>query len=152
MDLSRSTVHGCVRNLLSALGAILFAGAIAISAQSAVADWRNAPTRDFPLAGGNYSNHRYSALDQINTSNVQKLGGAWSLRLEEGLRGGQLGNLGATPIVVGGVMYVTTGTRNVLGIDAKTGTGKWRYRPEGEAVGGANKGVVVADGKVIFGR
>jgi quinohemoprotein ethanol dehydrogenase len=151
MALSRSPVRGYLTDLLSALG-ILLAGAVVLSAQSAVPDWRNPPSKDFPLAGGNYSNQRYSALDQINTSNVQKLGGAWSLRLEEGLRGGQLGNLDATPIVLDGVMYVTTGLRNVLAIDAKTGTVKWRYRPEGEAVVGANKGVVVADGKVIFGR
>src|SRR5262249_26984223 len=40
----------------------------------------------------------------------------------------------------------------VLAIDAKTGAIKWRFRPDGPGVVGANKGVVVADGKVIWGR
>jgi PQQ-dependent dehydrogenase (methanol/ethanol family) len=134
------------------LGAAIVAGGLLVVSAQSPADWRAHPTKDFPLAGGNYWNHRYSALDQINTSNIQKLGGAWSLHLEEGLRGGQLGNLDATPIVLDGVMYVTTGTRNVLAIDAKTGTVKWRYRPDDGGLVGANKGVVVAAGKVIFGR
>ena len=151
MFLSRLPWQVFTRRLVFVIGVVV-AGVGGPAAQSAVPDWRTAPTRDFPLAGGDYSNRRYSALDQINPSNVAKLGGAWSLRLEEGLRGGQLGNLDATPIVVDGVMYVTTGLRNVLAIDARTGAVKWRYRPDGPSVVGANKGVVVAEGKVIFGR
>lgn len=49
-------------------------------------------------------------------------------------------------------MYVSTGTHNVLAIEAKTGAVKWRYRPDGPVLYGGNKGLVVADGKVIFGR
>src|SRR5262249_26750003 len=90
----------------------------------------NPPTRDFPLVGGNYSNQRYSALSQINTSNVQRLGGAWSIHLEDGGKG--FTSLDATPIVVDSMMYVSTGTRNVVAIDARTGNVKWRYRPESE--------------------
>ena len=134
-----------------AMGMCALAGIMAYSALAAVADWKTRPTKDFPLAGGNYFNQRFSGLDRINASNVKTLGGAWVVHLEEGLRGGQLGNLDATPIVVDGVMYVTTGLRNVLAIDAKTGTVKWRYRPEASVIG-SNKGVVVAEGKVIFGR
>lgn len=134
-----------------AIGMCALTGIMAYSVLAAVADWKIRPTKDFPLAGGNYFNHRFSSLDRINASNVKTLGGAWMIHLEEGLRGGQLGNLDATPIVVDGVMYVTTGLRNVLAIDAKTGTVKWRYRPDPSVVG-SNKGVVVAEGKVIFGR
>jgi quinohemoprotein ethanol dehydrogenase len=151
MFLSRPARSGYVTGPLKAIGTLALVGMVLYSVPAADSNWRSAPTKDFPLAGGNYSNHRYSALDRINTSNVQKLGGAWSIRLEEGLRGGQLGNLDATPIVIDGVMYVTTSMRNVLAIDAKTGTIKWRHRPEMQIVG-ANKGVVVADGKVFYGR
>src|SRR5215470_9114423 len=93
--------------VLSVLG---LGGTLLISAAS---DWRMHPTGDFPLAGGNYANQRYSALDRINTSNVKQLGGAWFIRLEEGRRAG---NLDATPIVVDGVMYLTSSMRNVLAI------------------------------------
>jgi glucose dehydrogenase len=108
------------------------------------------PTRDFPLAGGSYANQRYSALNQINRSNITKLGAVWSMRVEERNLGG---TLDGTPVVLDGVMYITTGAKNVLAIDVKTGEVKWRYRPESEeGKTGANKGVVVADGKVVFGR
>jgi len=40
-----------------------------------VPDWTRNPTRDFPLVGGDYYHQRYSALDQIKTSNVKNLGG-----------------------------------------------------------------------------
>src|SRR5918996_140851 len=101
------------RSLPAVLGVAL-AGIVAASV-AASRDWIAPPTKDFPLSGGNYWHQRYSALDKINTSNVKKLGGAWMIRLEEGRPGGQLEG---TPVVVDGVMYVTTGTRNALAIDA----------------------------------
>src|SRR5262245_56631853 len=63
----------------------------------------NAPSgSDFLLPGGSYTNQLYSSLDQINTSNIRKLGGAWSIHLEE--QRPLVGNLQGTPIVVNGVM------------------------------------------------
>jgi quinohemoprotein ethanol dehydrogenase len=103
----------------------------------------------FSSRGCSYSNQRYSALNQINRSNITKLGGVWSMRVEERGRGA---TLDGTPVVVDGVMHVTTGARSVLAIEVKTGDVKWRYRPEPDEGTGANKGVVVADGKVVFGR
>src|SRR3989442_5849954 len=112
-------------------------------------EWIAPSTKGFPLSGGNYWHQRYSALDKINTSNIKKLGGTWMIRLEDGRPGGQLEG---TPVVVDGVMYVTTGSRNALALDAATGKVKWRYRPDTEGPAGGNKGVVVADGKVFFAR
>lgn len=152
MYLSSSARRRGAIGLSTTIGTVVLAGIVAWSAPPPGSDWRMPPTTDFPLAGGSYTNQRYSALDKINTSNVKSLGGAWFLRLEEGLRGGQLGPLQGLPIVVDGVMYVTTGARNVLAIDAKTGAVKWRYRPDGPAVVAGNRGVAVADGKVFFGR
>src|SRR5437867_7613326 len=113
-------------------------------------DWSSPPTSDFPVAGGSYTNQRYSTLDQINTANIKKLGGAWTIHLEE--QGAAVGNLDGTPVVIGGVMYVTTPRLHVLAIDAATGAVKWRYRPDAETRIGANKGVAVGDGKVFVGR
>ena len=93
--------------------------------------------------------HRVGALPHKHRRNVKTLGGAWMIRLEDGRPGGQLEG---APVVVDGVMYVTTGTRSAMAIDAATGNVKWRYRPDTEGPGGGNKGVVVADGKVFFGR
>jgi glucose dehydrogenase len=100
-----------VTGSLMAIALCVATGVLAFSAVPAAPNWKMPPTRDFPLAGGSYSNQRYSALNQINSSNIKTLGGVWSLRVEERGRGG---TLDGTPIVVDGVMYVTTGTRNVL--------------------------------------
>jgi alcohol dehydrogenase (cytochrome c) len=112
------------------------------------ADWRQPPTRDFPLVGGNWANQRYSALDRIDTSNVKRLGGAWSIHLEDGNGGNQQ----ATPVVVDGVMYVTTSFQNVFAIEARSGAIKWKYAPQLRGAGGTNRGVVVAEGKVFFAQ
>ena len=114
------------------------------------ADWKGPPTSDYPLAGGSYASQRYSALDQVNTANISKLGGAWSIHVEES--GAGAGNLDGTPIVVNAVMYVSTARLHVLAIDAANGTIRWRYRPGSETRIGANKGVAVGDGKVFVGR
>ena len=37
---------------------------------AATPNWSMPPSLDFPLAGGSYSNQRYSALNQINRSNI----------------------------------------------------------------------------------
>ena len=133
--------------LVAVIG-VAVAGILAPS-PAASQEWTAAPTTDFPLTGGNYWHQRYSALDQIDTSTVTRLGGAWMVHLEEGGRGGQLEG---TPVVVDGVMYVSTGTRSVLALDGGTGSVKWRYRPETAGPTGGNKGVVVAEGKVFFSR
>ena len=135
------------RGLMAVIGAAIVG--IVAACGPASPDWTAPPTSDFHLSGGNYWHQRYSALDQVNAANVGELGGAWMTRLEEGGPGGQLEG---TPIVVDGIMYVSTGTRSVLAIDAGTGTVKWRYRPESPGPTGGNKGVVVAEGKVFFGR
>src|SRR5260370_38843061 len=118
-----------VTGVLMAMALSVVAGAPTHSAGPAAPNWKMPPTLDFPLAGGSYSNQRYSALTQINRSNIKTLGGVWSMRVEDRGRGG---TLDGTPVVVDGVMYVTTGARNVLPIDVKTGAGTWRYRPESE--------------------
>src|SRR5437773_2289140 len=150
MRVLRSESGRTVRGALMAIALCVVAGALTHSAVPATTNWNMPPTHDFPLAGGSYSNQRYSALNQINRSNISKLSGVWSMPVEERSRGG---TLDGTPVVIDGVMYVTTGAKNVLAIDVKTGDVKWRYRPESEeGKTGANKGVVVADGKVVFGR
>src|SRR5690606_33463828 len=51
--------------------------------------------------GRDYSETRYSPVDQINASNVAELGLAWSFDTGE-VRGHE-----ATPLVVDGIMYAT---------------------------------------------
>jgi len=112
-------------------------------------EWKLPAAKDFPLVGGNWANQRYSALDQINTSNVKDLGGAWMIHLEDG----DGGNQQATPVVVDGVLFITTSFQHVFAVDARTGAIRWKYAAELRgAAGGTNRGVAVARGTVFFAQ
>jgi PQQ-dependent dehydrogenase (methanol/ethanol family) len=108
-----------------------------------------APTRDFPLVGGNLGNQRYSALRQIDRSNVSRLGGAWMINLEGGRNAG---NMQATPVVIDGVMYITSGAGSVFAIDAVTGAIRWKHTSQAKVGASTNRGVAVAEGKVFAGQ
>ncbi len=102
--------------------------------------------------GRTYGEQRFSPLDQINTSTVGKLALAWFADLDS--RRGQE----ATPLVVDGVLYVSTAWSKVKAFDAGTGKALWAYDPEvpGEWAVNAccdvvNRGVAVWDGKVFVG-
>src|SRR5680860_1550189 len=56
---------------------------------------------DWLSYGKNYSEDRFSTLNQINKSNIDSLGLAWSINL------GTTRGIEATPIVVDGIMYLT---------------------------------------------
>ena len=73
--------------------------------------------------GRTYGERRYSPLDDITTESVGRLGLAWSYEMKTN-RGAS-----ATPIVVDGVMYVTSAWSVVYALDAKTGREIWVYDP-----------------------
>jgi alcohol dehydrogenase (cytochrome c) len=72
---------------------------------------------------GDYQGTHYSPLKSINTSNVSRLRAAWSMPVP----GGTVSE--STPLVVDGVMYVTSGgdPRTVTALDARTGRQIWRF-------------------------
>src|SRR5215467_10323286 len=130
--------------------AVLVAVAVASRAQEA-----GATHADWPHYGGTQFSWRYTALDQINTSNVKNLLPAWIFQT-----GDYADNLQATPIVVDGVMYLISAQLQVFALDAATGRVIWRYKypkpPPLPANTHAdrfifNRGVAVGDGKVFFG-
>jgi quinohemoprotein ethanol dehydrogenase len=67
---------------------------------------------EWPVHGGTDLEQRFSPLDQVNTDTVGKLGLAWSFEFDSN-RGQE-----ATPIVTGGVMYVSTAWSKVYALDA----------------------------------
>src|SRR5271170_4852470 len=94
---------------------------------------------------------RYTPLSQINTSNVSRLGLAWSVEVGPG-GGGQE----ATPLVHNGVIFSTTQWSVVFAVDARTGKEKWRWDPEvNQAIrskiccGVVQRGIALYDGKII---
>jgi quinohemoprotein ethanol dehydrogenase len=103
-------------------------------------------------AGRNYQEDRFSPLDQVNTSNVTQLGLAWSADIDTE-RGQE-----STPVVVDGVMYLTTAWSMVKAYDVQTGKELWNYDPKIDRAKGAdaccdvvNRGVAAWKGKIYVG-
>jgi alcohol dehydrogenase (cytochrome c) len=75
---------------------------------------------NWPSYNGDYTGRRFSALREINKSNVSRLRAAWVFHP------GNTQRLEATPVVVRGVMYVTS-ANDVFALDARTGRTLWHY-------------------------
>ena len=71
---------------------------------------------------------RYSELGQINRETVKRLKPAWTFHTGE-LEGRKGKTIECTPIVIDGVMYVTTGYLRVVALDAATGKPIWQFDP-----------------------
>lgn len=102
--------------------------------------------------GGTFNGEHYSALDQVNVSTVADLKPAWSFDFDTS-RGQE-----SEPLVVDGVMYVTTAWSKVYALDAATGAELWTYDPRVPGESGAmaccdvvNRGAAVYHGKVFIG-
>lgn len=87
--------------------------------------------------GGDLASTRYAPLDQINSENFETLEIAWRFKTDN------LGprpefNLQATPLMVGGVLYTTAGTRRAaVALDAATGEMLWMHSEREGARGDA---------------
>ena len=113
-------------------------------------------TADYPeqwlTHGLNYSEDRFSPLNEITKENAHQLGLAWVTDL------GSKRGLEATPLIANGVMYLSGAWSTVYALDAGTGKELWKYDPK---VPGAqaeklccdvvNRGVALYKGKVIVG-
>src|SRR5688572_4682488 len=102
--------------------------------------------------GRTYNEQRYSPLKQINAQNISQLGLAWFADFDTN-RGQE-----STPIVVDGVIYVTTAWSKVKAYNAKTGQLLWEYDPRVPGEWGVNtccdvvnRGAAVWNGKVFIG-
>jgi alcohol dehydrogenase (cytochrome c) len=139
-----------ISTIRKALGwRLLISLAGASAGLAAAADW--ATRNDWPHYGGTQGAWRYSALDQVNRKNVKRLKLAWAFQT-----GDVEGGLQSTPIVVNGVMYVSTSWNDVFAIDAASGREIWHYaysRPASLSIiyGPWNRGVAVSDDLVFIG-
>ncbi|HEU0198281.1 MAG TPA: PQQ-dependent dehydrogenase, methanol/ethanol family [Nevskiaceae bacterium] len=112
-----------------------------------------ATTTNWPSYGLDYASTRFSALKQVDDGNVGKLGLAWTFDLKSTHHGVE-----STPIVVNGVMYVTTGWNVVYALNAVTGQQLWSYDPHTPrsvaiqlCCDAVNRGVAVYQGRVYEG-
>jgi len=102
--------------------------------------------------GRTYSEQRFSPLSRITNANVKDLGLAWYADFDTD-RGQE-----ATPLIIDGVMYVTTAWSIVRAFDAKTGRPLWSYDPHVPRTLGVrgccdvvNRGVGAWGGKLYVG-
>jgi glucose dehydrogenase len=83
--------------------------------------------------GGDKASSKYSPLTQINGDNFPRLRFAWTWcsAEEEVAKANHLKTWAweATPLMVGGVLYVSTSLSQVAAIDAVTGKTQWVYFP-----------------------
>jgi len=109
--------------------------------------------KDWVMPTGNYANHRYSELKQINAQNVGKLQVAWTFSTGV-LRGHEGG-----PLVIGDIMYVHGPFPNpVFALDLNNdGKILWKYEPKQDpnvipvmCCDTVNRGLSYADGKIFL--
>ena len=99
---------------------------------------------------GSYEQTRHYPVAQINTSNVAKLRPAFVFQT------GIVESMETAPIVVDGVMFITTSYNHVYAINAVTGEQYWHFKHKIGPVstyccGPNNKGVAVSEGKLFMG-
>lgn len=103
----------------------------------------------WPLHGHDLGGQRFSPLTAIDSATVARLAPRWTYH------SGVTATFQATPIVAGGVMYVSLPFSGVAALDAATGRERWRYthrsRTDKLCCGPANRGVAVSDGLVYVG-
>jgi quinoprotein glucose dehydrogenase len=101
-----------------------------ISASLLTAQARRASDGDWPMFNRDVAGTRYSPLTQINTKNVSQLKSAWTYRLrseaERNTPSVGFGLSEVTPIVVGGVMYLSAGKR-VVALEPESGKELWSH-------------------------
>ena len=84
--------------------------------------------------GGDGGHTQYTGLDQIDRDNVTELQVAWRWKAENSAAG-PFFNFESTPIMIGGIMYTTTGASEVAAVDAETGQTMWLFTPPPKASG-----------------
>ncbi|SFB26979.1 PQQ-dependent dehydrogenase, methanol/ethanol family [Cohnella sp. OV330] len=132
------------------------ASASATASPSAPATVTGTQFDNFPTYGYDLGNTRHAPYTEITKDNVSELGVIWSAdfkQLDSDVKNGNQ----SYPVVVDGVIYVTTAGNQVFAFDAVTGGQIWHWKPPAEQAATfskagiiANRGVAVGEGKVFM--
>jgi quinoprotein glucose dehydrogenase len=114
---------------------VLTSTIVVLLAAGAGAAQQGAPQGEWPSFGGDPGNTKYSPLDQIDADNFADLEMAWQwssisqpiVAANDRIRPGRFS---ATPLMVDGLLYVSTALSQVAAIDAGSGKTVWSYDPE----------------------
>ncbi|WP_124296009.1 PQQ-dependent dehydrogenase, methanol/ethanol family [Acetobacter pasteurianus] len=138
--------------VLALLAASFLSPSVYATETDPIVEQADSHPENWPTYGRTYAEQRYSPLAQITDHNVQNLHLAWYQDLDTN-RGQE-----ATPLVIDGVMYISTNWSHVEALDAATGHLLWKYDPKvpgNVAVKGCcdtvNRGVAYWQGRIYVG-
>src|ERR1700723_319453 len=117
----------------------------AIPRATAQSGHSSGPGDDWPNYGNDAGGMRYSSLKQINRENVANLKVAWTFHvgdISDGSGGKKRSGLEATPILVDGTLYLTSGFNRVFAVDPETGKQLWVYDPMIDIAGRYGDGLI----------
>jgi membrane-bound PQQ-dependent dehydrogenase (glucose/quinate/shikimate family) len=91
--------------------------------------------QEWQFYGGNAGGTRFSSLQQINRQNVGSLKRVWTYHTGEVNRGNEtdrhhVAPFETTPVVVDGMLYLSTPSNRVVALDAETGREIWQFDPQ----------------------
>jgi PQQ-dependent dehydrogenase (methanol/ethanol family) len=106
-------------------------------------------SKNFLATNGNYDQTRFHPADEITTKNVKGLHVAWIFQTDV------RESMETSPIVVNGVMYVTTSFDHLYALNAQTGEQLWHYKHDMGPItvyccGPNNRGAAVLGDKVYL--
>ena len=135
----------------TAVAIVLFTAPLAAQRTVNPAELLAPPPGEWLTYGRTYDNQRFSPLTQVTRDNVKRLvpTAVYQMNVQ------RADGLEATPIVAGGVMYMTTSHNSVLAFDLRTHQRLWQYDPETPkrevfCCGPVNRGVAIAGDKVFM--
>lgn len=103
---------------------------------------------DWPVNRGDPNGNQYAAMAEINATNVHTLRPAWEYHTGDA---SPRSSMYANPIVIDGVMYISTPSLKAVALDAATGRRIWEFDPakynNGVVTRLRNRGVAYWKGK-----
>jgi quinoprotein glucose dehydrogenase len=138
--------------------AVVLVGTVSLSVaatqDAAVVPFGGATNHDWPVYRGDPKGNQYSPLAHIHAANVHRLERAWEYKTGDA---NERSTMHANPIVIEGVMYITTPSLKAVALNAATGKEIWVFDPakhnNGNVVRLRNRGVTYwkgAEGDRIF--
>ena len=103
------------------------------------------PSGDWPVYGHDPGSTRFSPLAQINRDNVSTLTVAWTFHtgdVSDGKGNRRRSGFEATPIVVDGTLFLTTGFNRIIALDPATGGQRWAFDPQTTLTAGYGDGLI----------
>ncbi|HEY3839882.1 MAG TPA: PQQ-binding-like beta-propeller repeat protein [Bryobacteraceae bacterium] len=97
--------------------------------------------QEWPYYAGDPGGSKHSAMKDINRDNVSRLRPAWVFHttdVSDGTRWPSRSAFESTPLVVDGIMYVTTPFSRVIALDPETGKELWSFDPHLDLTESAN--------------